>query len=66
MAAGGCGHAGRRAAAAIFRDARRMRVGWAIVWKRTPLVYGYLRQVGFRYGYRADGVNVYRLGRPPR
>jgi hypothetical protein len=43
-----------------------MRVGWAIVWKPAPLVYGYLRQVGFRYGYGAGGVNVYRLGRPPR
>jgi hypothetical protein len=25
-----------------------------------------LRPVGFRYGYRAGGVNVYRLGSPPR
>jgi len=58
-----CGPAQVRAAR---RDARRMRVGWAIVWKRTPLVYRYLRQVGFRYGYGAGGVNVYRLGSPPR
>jgi hypothetical protein len=26
----------------------------------------YLRQAGFWYGYRADGVHVYRLGSPPR
>ena len=43
-----------------------MRVGWAIVWQRTPLVYGYLRQVGFRYDYGAGGANVYRLNGQPR
>ena len=48
------------------RDALRMRVGWAIVWKRTPFVYGYLRQVGFRYDYGVNGVNVYRLNSQPR
>ena len=47
-------------------DARRMRVGWAIVWKRTPFVYGYLRQVGFRYDYGVKGVNVYRLNGQPQ
>ena len=47
------------------RDARRMRVGWAIVWKRTPFVYAYLRQVGFRYGYGVNGVSVYRLDSQP-
>lgn len=48
------------------RDALRMRVGWAIVWKRTAFVYAYLRQVGFRYDYGVNGVNVYRLNSPPR
>ena len=48
------------------RDALRMRVGWAIVWKRTPFVYGYLWQVGFRYDYGVNGVNVYRLNSQPR
>jgi hypothetical protein len=48
------------------RDALRMRVGWAIVWKRTPFVYAYLRQVGFRYDYGVNGVNVYRLNSGPR
>lgn len=47
------------------QDARRMRVGWAIVWKRTPFVYAYLRQVGFRYDYGVNGVSVYRLNRQP-
>ena len=37
------------------QDARRMRVGWAIVWKRTSFVYAYLRQVGFRYDYGSTG-----------
>jgi hypothetical protein len=48
------------------RDALRMGVGWAIVWKRTAFVYAYLRQVGFRYDYGVNGVNVYRLNSPPR
>lgn len=48
------------------RDALRMRVGWAIAWKRTPFVYAYLRQVGFRYDYGVNGVNVYRLNSGPR
>ena len=47
------------------QDARRMRVGWAIVWKRTPFVYAYLRQVGFRYDYGVNGVSVYRLNSQP-
>jgi hypothetical protein len=42
-------------------DARRMRVGWAIVWKRTPPVDRYLRQAGFSHAYRVNGVSVYRL-----
>jgi hypothetical protein len=48
------------------RDALRMGVGWAIVWKRTAFVYAYLRQVGFRYDYGVNGINVYRLNSPPR
>ena len=43
-------------------DARRMHVGWAIVWSPTPVILSYLRAVGFRFGYRADGALVYRLG----
>ena len=42
-------------------DARRMNVGWAIVWTHTPVILGYLQAVGFRFDYRADGALVYRL-----
>ena len=48
--------------AAARLDARRMHVGWAIVWSPTPEILNYLRAVGFRFGYRADGALVYRLG----
>ena len=41
-------------------DARRMDVGWVLVWTATPEVLHYLAQAGFRFGYRADGVSVYR------
>ena len=41
-------------------DARRMDVGWVLVWRATPAVLDYLRQTGFRFGYRAHGVAVYR------
>jgi hypothetical protein len=47
--------------AAARMDARRMDVGWAIVWTSTPLIVHYLTAVGFRLGYRADGAAVYRL-----
>jgi hypothetical protein len=42
-------------------DAHRMDVGWAIVWSHTPVILHYLRAVGFRFDYQADGVPVYRL-----
>lgn len=42
-------------------DARRMHVGWAITWSRTPEILNYLRAVGFRFSYAADGALVYRL-----
>jgi hypothetical protein len=41
-------------------SARRMNVGWVLVWRATPGVLYYLRQAGFRFDYRADGVSVYR------
>jgi hypothetical protein len=44
-------------------DARRINVGWAVVWSRTPVVLHYLQAVGLRFDYRADGASVYRL--PP-
>ncbi len=43
-------------------DARRMHVGWAIVWSRTPVILRYLQAAGFRFDYAADGAQVYRLG----
>ncbi len=42
-------------------DARRMHVGWVIVWtKGTPRLRRYLEQTGFRFRYRGDGAAVYR------
>lgn len=41
-------------------DARRMDVGWVLVWKAAPEILHYLAQAGFRFDYRADGVSVYR------
>jgi hypothetical protein len=43
-------------------DARRIDIGWAIVWTPSPVVLDYLRAVGLRPDYRADGALVYRLG----
>jgi len=48
--------------AAARLDARRMNVGWVLVWHRMPVVVSYLRATGFRFDYRADGVTVYRPG----
>ncbi|HEX9354874.1 MAG TPA: hypothetical protein VF933_13795 [Streptosporangiaceae bacterium] len=48
--------------AAARLDARRMHVGWAIVWSATPEILNYLRAAGFQFGYRAGGALVYRLG----
>jgi hypothetical protein len=44
-------------------DARRMDVGWVLVWRDTPAILHYLTQTGFRFDYRADGVTVYRPAR---
>ena len=46
--------------AAARLDARRMDIGWVIVWHRNPDVLRYLARTGFRLGYTADGVQVYR------
>ena len=59
------GHSTATELAAARADARRMHVGWALVWNwpgASPKVLPYLRAVGFRYAYQADGVSVYRLG----
>jgi hypothetical protein len=60
--AAGRGSAERLAAAR--QDARRMDVGWAIVWSSTPVIVHYLTAVGFRLDYRADGAVVYRMPAP--
>jgi hypothetical protein len=46
-------------------DARRMNVGWVLVWRASPEVLYYLRQTGFRFNYRAGGVSGVPAGRHP-
>ena len=54
--------------AAARLDARRMDVGWVLVWNwpgiQRPAVIRYLRETGFRFAYAADGVQVYRPAIP--
>ncbi|MGP7996433.1 MAG: hypothetical protein ACLPKI_03715 [Streptosporangiaceae bacterium] len=55
--------------AAARADARRMGIGWVLVWtwpatrSPAPAVLSYLRATGFRPDYTADGVQVYRATR---
>jgi hypothetical protein len=53
--------AGDPARLAAGLDARRMHVGWAIVWSPTPAILDYLQAVGLRFDYRAYGALVYRM-----
>jgi hypothetical protein len=53
-------HATRAQLAAARQDARRMDVGWVLVWSNNPLTARYLTAAGFRFAYRADGAAVYR------
>ena len=46
--------------AAGRRDARRLHIGWVVVWYSNPAIVQYLHQTGFRFAYRADDVSVYR------
>jgi hypothetical protein len=54
--------------AAARLDARRMDVGWVLVWPcpdrqcSTSDIIRYLQRTGFRLDYKADGVLVYRPG----
>ena len=41
-------------------DARRMDVGWVILWHPVTGMARYLTRTGFRFDYRADGIPVYR------
>jgi hypothetical protein len=60
--------AGRRKYQALLTaarlDARKMDVGWVIVWHPTAGIAQYLTRTGFRFDYRADGVPVYRATTP--
>ena len=47
---------------AAWRSARRIDVGWVLVWVKNGAVQRFLRETGFRFAYRADGVSVYRPG----
>ena len=55
--------------AAARADARRMDVGWVLVWRwpasrrPAPAVLSYLRATGFRPAYTTGGVQVYRAAR---
>jgi len=50
--------------AAARRDAARMHVGWAVVWKRnisiSAFVLAYLKATGFNWKYRDGNVLVYK------
>jgi hypothetical protein len=46
--------------AAARLDARRIDIGWVIVWHQTTDIRNYLARTGFRFDYRADGAEVYR------
>jgi hypothetical protein len=58
--------------AAARADARRMGIGWVLVWpwpadlSPARSVLSYLRAAGFRPAYTADGVQVYRATSQPR
>jgi hypothetical protein len=48
------------ALAAARADARRLGIGWVVVWPQSAPIARYLTQTGFRLDYRVDGVWVYR------
>jgi hypothetical protein len=41
-------------------EARRMNVGWVIVWQWSGNLIRYLETTGFKFDYGADGALVYR------
>ncbi|HEX5190223.1 MAG TPA: hypothetical protein VFW16_11810, partial [Streptosporangiaceae bacterium] len=45
---------------AAAMNARAVNVGWILLWTHNPHIEHYLRTVGFRFAYRANGVSVYR------
>ena len=62
LLAGRKGDAARLTVARL--DARRINIGWAIVWTPAPAVLDYLKAVGLQLDYRADGALVYRMPPP--
>jgi hypothetical protein len=46
--------------AVAARSARRIGIGWVLVWTKDPAVRRYLTHTGFRYDYRAGRALVYR------
>jgi hypothetical protein len=42
-------------------DARRMNIGWVLLWQPNRHLVYLLKHTGFQFDYRADGVSVYRL-----
>ena len=50
--------------AAARRDARRLNIGWVVVWKRNnsvqDFILPFIRAAGFKYAYRDHNVLVYR------
>jgi hypothetical protein len=62
LLAGRKGDSARLKAARL--DARRINVGWAIVWTPAPVILDYLKAVGLRFDYEADGILVYRMPPP--
>ncbi len=54
-------HITAAAVPAAAADAKRLNVGWVLVWKPvTPALHHFLAVTGFGFRYRADGVSVYR------
>ncbi|MGH3158239.1 MAG: hypothetical protein ACRDNF_16915, partial [Streptosporangiaceae bacterium] len=52
---------------AARNSAYKIHIGWAVIWpsKRGEKgILRYLRAIGFKYQYRADGDSVYRLPPP--
>jgi hypothetical protein len=57
---------------AVRLDAHRLGIGWAVVWLHAPGgnipaelpdIERYLKAVGFRFAYQADGALVFRMPR---
>ena len=46
--------------AAARVNARRLDIGWVLVWHQRPDISRYLARTGFRLDYLADGARVYR------